>query len=134
MVGFDGSKKEGWAMEFGKKIRELRKKKGLSQRELAQLVGIDFTYLSKIETGDLPPPSDEVIAKLAQYLGADEEELFLLAKKIPPQYRREILEDKAVPDILRLVTTYPEFREELEAFVREWKARRQGQRSGLQKG
>ncbi len=121
-------------MEFGKKIRELRKKKGLSQRELAQLVGIDFTYLSKIETGDLPPPSDEVIAKLAQYLGADEEELFLLAKKIPPQYRREILEDKAVPDILRLVTTYPEFREELEAFVREWKARRQGQRSGLQKG
>ncbi len=112
-------------MEFGKKIRELRKAKGLSQRELARLVDIDFTYLSKIETGDLPPPSDEVISKLAEHLDVDEQELFLLAEKIPPQYRREILEDDAVPDILRLVTTYPEFREELETFVREWKAKRQ---------
>lgn len=117
-------------MDFGKRIRELRKAKGLSQRDLARLVKIDFTYLSKIETGDLPPPSDEVISKLAEHLDVDEQELFLLAKKIPPRYRREILEDEAVPDILRLVTTYPEFREELEAFVREWKAKRERQGQG----
>jgi transcriptional regulator with XRE-family HTH domain len=112
-------------MEFGKKIREYRKAKGLTQRELAKLVGIDFTYLSKIETGDMLPPGDEVIARLAQQLDVKEDELFLLAKKIPSQYRREILHHDAMPDILRMATTYPEFRKELEAFVKKWKAKRQ---------
>ena len=37
------------AMTFGKKIRELRKAKGMGQRCVSAEVGINFTYLSKIE-------------------------------------------------------------------------------------
>ena len=41
---------------FGEQIRQGRKEKGMTQRAFAQAVGNDFTYLSKIETGALPPP------------------------------------------------------------------------------
>ena len=43
---------------FGVKLRELRTKAGMTQRELAGRVTIDFTYLSKIENGVMPPPSE----------------------------------------------------------------------------
>ena len=35
--------------DFGKLIRQARKAKSYSQRELAKILKIDFTYLSKIE-------------------------------------------------------------------------------------
>lgn len=38
-------------MKLGKVIRELRKKKGLNQKEFATLCGITAAYLSQIETG-----------------------------------------------------------------------------------
>jgi transcriptional regulator with XRE-family HTH domain len=43
-------------MTFGERLRELRKAKGLNQKELADKVGIDFTYLSKLENGRRSSP------------------------------------------------------------------------------
>jgi transcriptional regulator with XRE-family HTH domain len=70
-------------MEFGQRLKELRKDKMMSQRDLASRAGIDFTYLSKIEKGRMPPPSKNTIVKLAEALEADADELLVLAKKIP---------------------------------------------------
>jgi len=39
-------------VKFGKKIKELRLKKGLSQETLANLADIDRTYLPSIEKGE----------------------------------------------------------------------------------
>lgn len=36
-------------------FREARKAKGWSQRALADLLGVDYTYISKIENGHLKP-------------------------------------------------------------------------------
>lgn len=36
---------------FGKRLRELRDKKGLTQEDLAEIVGVHQTYIGKIETG-----------------------------------------------------------------------------------
>jgi transcriptional regulator with XRE-family HTH domain len=74
---------------------------GLSQRALAPRLGINFTYLSKIENerldcGDYP--SEELICKIARALDADEDELLLLAEKIPPAIRRRVMER---PDAFR---------------------------------
>ena len=52
------------ARKFGARLRELRKQAGMSLRELADRVGIDFTYLSKIENGAMPPPSEKVLSLL----------------------------------------------------------------------
>ncbi|TET67120.1 MAG: XRE family transcriptional regulator, partial [Dehalococcoidia bacterium] len=53
---------------FGARLRELRILAGLTQRELAEKIGVDFSYLSKIENGVLPPPSEKVILRLAEAL------------------------------------------------------------------
>ncbi len=62
---------------------------------MADKVGINFTYLSKIENERLDFaqfPSEELIRRLAEALEADEDELMLLAEKIPEQIRRRVLQ------------------------------------------
>ena len=86
-------------MHFGEKIRELRRAKNFGQRGLANAVGTSFTYISKIENRKLDfgdYPSVERIRRLAQALDADEDELLLLAEKIPEQIRRRVLQRPAV--------------------------------------
>lgn len=77
-------------MTLGGKIRELRKGTGMSQRDLAVQVGIDFTYLSKIENGRIEPPSEDVIRRIAGKLDTSADELILLADKFPSDLAREI--------------------------------------------
>lgn len=75
--------------------RQLRKAKGLTLRGLASQVGVGFTYLSRVETGNMTCgeyPSDSLIHRLAETLNGDEDELLLLAKKIPERIRRRMLE------------------------------------------
>ena len=76
-------------MTFGKQIRSLRLQKQMAQRDLAQLVGIDFTYLSKIENDKVPPPSEDVISKLAKTLNTSKEGLMVLAAKVDTDELRE---------------------------------------------
>lgn len=69
--------------EFGARLRELRIKARLTQRQLADKVNIDFTYLSKIENGVFPPPREKVIFRLAEVLNANADELITLSGRIP---------------------------------------------------
>lgn len=82
-------------MKFGEKIRTLRKAKNFGQRDLADRVGVSFTYISKIENSRLDfgeVPSEELIVKLALALDADADELMLLGQKVPEKVRRRVLE------------------------------------------
>ncbi len=88
-------------MRFGPKIRELRKAKNLSLRALADVVGVSFTYISKIENEKLDfgdYPGEELIAKLATALEVDTDDLLILAKKIPEGIKKRVLER---PDAFR---------------------------------
>jgi len=84
------------AEKFGKRLRELRKQAGMTQRELAAEVGVNFSYLSKIENGVLPPPSEKVISKLAETLNADRDELLSLAGRIPSEIRKLLTRPEAL--------------------------------------
>lgn len=80
---------------FGQTIRQLRTARQLTQRALAKEVGINFTYLSKIENNRLEPgqsPKKETIARLADALGTDSDDLLLLARKIPDSITDQIIE------------------------------------------
>jgi len=82
-------------MGFGERIRELRQAKNLVQRTLGEMVGVSFTYVSKIENEKLDfgdYPSEELIHKLADALDGDADELLILAKKIPERLRTRIFE------------------------------------------
>lgn len=39
-------------LAFGQRVRQLRKEQGLSQEALAQLAGIDRSYMGNIERGE----------------------------------------------------------------------------------
>ena len=77
-------------MTFGERVRGLRKAKNLTLRALAGQVGVDFTYLSKIECGRLDF-GEGLIVRLAKALGAEEEELMLMAEKVPESIRRRVI-------------------------------------------
>jgi transcriptional regulator with XRE-family HTH domain len=82
-------------MRFGKRVRELRNARNLSQRAFGQLIGVSHTYVSKIENEKLDfgdYPSEELILKIAAVLDADEDELLILAKKIPEHIRQRVLD------------------------------------------
>lgn len=92
-------------MKFATRLRELRLAKSFSQRKLAAKVGVNFTYLSKIENEKLDfadYPSEEMICKLSRALDADEDELLLLAEKIPYAIKRRVLER---PEVFRAIAS-----------------------------
>ena len=89
--------------KFGDRIRELRKAKGYSLRRLAPLVGVGFSYLSKVERGRLDfdgTASESLVHRLATVLESDEDELLLLAGRIPESLAERIREQ---PEVFRLL-------------------------------
>ena len=88
---------------FGEVIRTARKNKQYSQRELAKLIGLDFTYLSKLENSRVDyPPKEDAIRAIAKHLDLDEEELIFLAGRIPKR-DSELLKQhyQAMPALFR---------------------------------
>jgi transcriptional regulator with XRE-family HTH domain len=73
---------------FGQVVRELRIKHRdySSLREFARKVGLSPAYLSRIENEKEPPPSERIVAMLAEALGADKYELFSYAGKVPTEF------------------------------------------------
>jgi transcriptional regulator with XRE-family HTH domain len=113
---------------LGSKIKELRKKNGLTQRQLAEEVGIDFTYLSKIENENIPyTPSANTLKRLAAALKADELELLRLADKLPEDVQK-IAHTEHGLNFLRRAAKFKSLQEweELLSFLekKERKARR----------
>ncbi len=105
---------------FGNLIRQARKDKEYSQRELAKLIGVDFTYLSKLENDHAGyPPSEDVIEALARHLDLTErkDELRRLAGRITPEDAK-VFEDLVkkytqMPALLRRMRDEPEFAQKL---------------------
>jgi len=60
---------------LGRKIRELRKLKGLSQEELTEAAGLDLTTVSEVESGKRNP-SLKTVYKISLALKTSLSELF----------------------------------------------------------
>ena len=74
-------------MKFGTYIRQERlalqqTNKDYSLRKVAQRIGVEPAYLSKIERGDFAPPSEKVIIKLAEELNQNPDVLLAMAGKL----------------------------------------------------
>jgi len=95
---------------FGQAIRTARVSIGYSQRELAALVEVDFTYLSKLESDSTEyPPKEYVIQQLAHYLGLNHEELMCLTGRLPERYQEFLKQNyQTMPALFRWMRQEPD--------------------------
>lgn len=92
---------------FGQILKEIRRETGISQRELAERVGVDFSYISKIENDRLPPPSADTIVKICEVLNISNETLLAYSKKISTGMKEEILSN---PQAIRFLNELTEMK------------------------
>lgn len=64
--------------QFGNRVKELRERKGLSQREFANLCDLDHSQISRIELGKVST-SLSMVFLLAAYLDVTPQELITFA-------------------------------------------------------
>lgn len=75
--------------EVGKKIKKIRKKQGITQEKLAEMIGIEVPSLSNIETGKFSP-STETLQKLSQVLNVKPWEFFYVEDVTIEEMKKEI--------------------------------------------
>jgi len=99
---------------FGKRVREGRvalnhKGPQYSLRQVATAVGVTPSFLSKVERGELPPPSEVTIKKLAAVLGDNPDVLLALAGKVSSDLKEVILKrPELISDLIRVVRDTPD--------------------------
>ena len=74
-------------MHFGKRIRTIRERlrqedRRFSLRQVAFRIGVEPAYLSKIERGEVAPPSEATTVRLARELGQDPDVLLAMGGKV----------------------------------------------------
>jgi transcriptional regulator with XRE-family HTH domain len=69
-ISFESEKRIGGGIDLGRRIKELRLKKGVSQTELAQLIGVTPSTISQIES-NMIYPSLPGLLKTAEILSVD---------------------------------------------------------------
>ncbi len=104
--------------DFVRKCREALRERDerYSVRQVAQRIRVEPSFLSKVERGEAPPPSEAKIVALARELGQDPDVLLALAGKVssdlqdairrrPEVFGSLIRELRTMPDhaVLRLV-------------------------------
>jgi transcriptional regulator with XRE-family HTH domain len=73
---------------FGAKMRELRRQKGVNQKEMAAALGVSAAYLSALEHGQRGTPSWPLLQKIIGYFNViwdEAEELSRLASSSDPK-------------------------------------------------
>lgn len=110
-------------MDFGSYVRQLREQRRevnrrYSVRQTAQRIGVEPAYLSKIERGDVSPPSEETIRRLAADLGEDVDLLLALAGKVSCDIREIIMKRPILfAELVRGLSDIPD--DELTVLVRK---------------
>ena len=72
----------GRSLKFGAFVRREREEKEIGLREMAKMIGVSPTYLSKVERDEFPPPAEDKVNAIAGVLDCDQDELLALAGKV----------------------------------------------------
>lgn len=68
--------------KFGEFVRRARETNGVGLREMAKMIGVSPTYLSKIERDEFTPPTEEKVRAIAQIIDCDVDELLARAGRV----------------------------------------------------
>lgn len=67
--------KDSIRLQFAQKIKKLRKSRGLTQEELADLTAIDYKYIQRLEGKTPPAVKIDTIQRIAKALKVDPSKL-----------------------------------------------------------
>ena len=75
---------ENLKTKLGRRIKNLRKDRNITQEQLAEMINMDITSLSKIETGRNYPQS-ETLERISDALNVDVDKLFQFNNRLCPK-------------------------------------------------
>jgi len=103
-----------YAVELGTYLRQrrtelAREDKGFSLRQVAGRCGVTPAYFSRVERGEVGPPSEKTLLKLAAELHVDSDVLLALAGKVSTDLRAVIVaRPKIFADLIRQLKDAPD--------------------------
>ena len=103
---------------FGEFVRRRREKKEIGLREMARMIGVSPTYVSKVERNDFPPPAEDKVKLIAAVIGCDVDELLARAGKVATDLS-DIIKRNPVEVAALLRTTKGLTADELNRLARE---------------
>lgn len=68
--------------KFGEFVRREREAKDIGLREMAKMIGVSPTYLSKVERDEFAPPAEDKVKAIARIIGCDVDELLARAGRV----------------------------------------------------
>jgi transcriptional regulator with XRE-family HTH domain len=68
--------------KFGAFIRRKREAKELGLREVAKMIGVSPTYLSKVERDEFPPMAEDRVRAIAEIIEYDADDLLARAGRV----------------------------------------------------
>lgn len=99
---------------FGAYVRERREAfratdRAFSVRQVAQRIGVEPSYLSKVERGAEAPPSEAKIRRLAEELDENPDVLLAMAGKVSADLARAIVKRPALfGELIRQLADLPD--------------------------
>jgi transcriptional regulator with XRE-family HTH domain len=99
---------------FGDFVREKREAlreqdPAYSVRQVAARIGVQPSYLSKVERGDVGPPSEATIVRLAEDLGEDADVMLALGGKVSSELLKVIRKrPRLFADLIRELKNVPD--------------------------
>jgi transcriptional regulator with XRE-family HTH domain len=68
--------------KFGEFVRRAREAKDIGLREMAKMIEVSPTYLSKVERDEFSPPAEERVRAIAKIIECDVDELLALGGRV----------------------------------------------------
>lgn len=87
------------ANEFGQYLKEIRKKRKLTIRQLDTYSGVSHSYISQMERGERGVPSPDILLKLSKPLGVKYEDLM---EKAGYLNKEDVMRDSFSKGIIKL--------------------------------
>lgn len=83
---------------FAAKIRSLRRARGVSQKEMAEAIGVSPAYLSAMEHGRRSPPNWAMVQKIIGYFNVIWDEADELQKLAALSHPRVVVDTAGLPE------------------------------------
>lgn len=87
---------------FGMRLKELRKKKRITQEQLAQIIGVERSSIGKYEGKGQVIPSDDVKTKIAEYFDVSID--YLLGRTDTPNEKPTAVGDGLDQELIDLLS------------------------------